>query len=247
MKTIDFSYFIERYNAGEMSDPEKQWFLKELEGDKKLQNEVNMRKQTDDILRTQNVASLKSKLAEIERRRAVPVPAHSFVKVGYIKYAAVAVVLILIGIATFPGNNLSNVEIINRYSKLYQPPTGQRSVQAGTDADYSLALEFYNIHDYRKAAILFTKVVENNPKDMQSTFLNGISNYEDSKYPEAKRSFGIVIGNNNNLFIDQAEWYLAFCYLRTNEREKARQQFEAIKQENGIYSKEAKNILRKMK
>jgi TolA-binding protein len=247
MKTIDFSYFIERYNAGEMSDPEKQWFLKELEGDKKLQNEVNMRKQTDDILRTPNVASLKSKLAEIESRRAVPVPARNFVKVGYIKYAAVAVVLILIGIATFPGNNLSNVEIINRYSKLYQPPTGQRSVQAGTDADYSMALEFYNIHDYRKAAILFTKVVENNPKDMQSTFLNGISNYEDSKYPEAKRSFGIVIGNNNNLFIDQAEWYLAFCYLRTNEREKARQQFEAIKQENGIYSKEAKNILRKMK
>ncbi len=247
MKTIDFSYFIERYNAGEMSDPEKQWFLKELEGNKKLQNEVILRKQTDDILRTQNVTSLKSKLAEIERKRAVPVSSKNYVKVGYLKYAAVAVVLILIGIGTFPGKNLSNEEIINRYSKLYQAPTGQRSVQAGTDADYSLALEFYNVHEYRKAAILFTKVVENNPKDMQSTFLNGISNYEDSKYPEAKRSFGIVIGNNNNLFIDQAEWYLAFCYLRTNEREKARQQFEAIKQENGIYSKEAKNILSKIK
>ena len=32
MKTIDFSYFIERYNAGEMNDDEKQWFRKELEG-----------------------------------------------------------------------------------------------------------------------------------------------------------------------------------------------------------------------
>ena len=37
MKTIDFSYFIERYNAGEMSDAEKLWFEKELEGDKNLQ------------------------------------------------------------------------------------------------------------------------------------------------------------------------------------------------------------------
>jgi len=247
MKTIDFSYFIERYNAGEMSDSEKQWFLKELEGNKQLQNEVNLRKQTDDILRTQNVTSLKSKLSEIERRRAVPVPARNYVKMGYMKYAAVATVLVLIGIATFPGKNMSNEEIINHYSKIYQPPTGQRSVVAGTDADYSLAMEFYNMHDYRKAAILFTKVVENNPKDMQSTFLNGISNYENSKYPEAKRSFGIVIGNNNNLFIDQAEWYLAFCYLKTNERERAIQQLEMIKQENGIYSKEAKSILRKMK
>ena len=32
MKTIDFSYFIERYNAGEMSDAEKEWFQKELKG-----------------------------------------------------------------------------------------------------------------------------------------------------------------------------------------------------------------------
>ena len=38
MKTIDFSYFIERYNAGEMSESEKQWFLKELEGNEKLRN-----------------------------------------------------------------------------------------------------------------------------------------------------------------------------------------------------------------
>jgi TolA-binding protein len=246
MKTIDFSHFIERFNAGEMSDSEKQWFLKELDGNEKLRNEVNLRKQTDEILKNQNITSLKSKLSEIERRRAVQTPARNFVRAGYMKYAAVALVLILIGIATFPGKNLSNEEIINNYSKLYQPPTGQRSVQAVTDADYSLAMEFYNIHDYKKAAVLFSKVVENNPKDMQSTFLSGISNYENSKYPEAKHSFGIVISNTNNLFIDQAEWYLAFCYLRTNEREKAIQQFEAIKQENNIYSKEAKRILRKM-
>ena len=30
MKTIDFSYFIERYNAGEMDDAEKEWFRNEL-------------------------------------------------------------------------------------------------------------------------------------------------------------------------------------------------------------------------
>ena len=67
MKTIDFSYFIERYNANEMSDTEKQWFLRELEGNEKLRNEVNLRKRTDEILSNQNVMSLRSKLSEIER------------------------------------------------------------------------------------------------------------------------------------------------------------------------------------
>jgi hypothetical protein len=69
MKTIDFSYFIERYNAGEMSESEKQWFLKELEGNEKLRNEVNLRKRTDEILKNQNVMSLRNKLSEIENRR----------------------------------------------------------------------------------------------------------------------------------------------------------------------------------
>jgi hypothetical protein len=36
MKTIDFSYFIERYNAGEMSSDEEQWFNKELIGNDML-------------------------------------------------------------------------------------------------------------------------------------------------------------------------------------------------------------------
>jgi len=36
MKTIDFSYFIERYNANEMSDAERTWFRKELDGNDQL-------------------------------------------------------------------------------------------------------------------------------------------------------------------------------------------------------------------
>jgi hypothetical protein len=37
MKTIDFSYFIESFNAGEMNQAEKVWFLKELNGNESLQ------------------------------------------------------------------------------------------------------------------------------------------------------------------------------------------------------------------
>jgi tetratricopeptide (TPR) repeat protein len=81
---------------------------------------------------------------------------------------------------------------------------------------------------------------------MQSSLLNGMSNFENRKYPEAKRSFGKVIDNNNNLYIDQAEWYLALCYIKTDEREKAIQQLEKIKNEDGIYRNDAKKILRRI-
>jgi hypothetical protein len=248
MKTIDFSYFIERYNSGEMSEEEKKWFLKELDGNNELRQEVDLRKRTDEVLKKQNIISLRNKLSEIENRRKNQVPVKNMFRPGYLKYAAVIAVFVLIGsITMFSGRNLSGEEIINRYYKVYEPPTNQRSALSGTDRDYRLALDFYNSHDYKNAAILFNKVVLSNPKDMQSTLLNGMSDFENSKYPEAKRSFGKVIDNNNNLYIDQAEWYLAFCYLRTNENIKAINQFEAIKKEDGIYKDDAKRILRKLK
>ena len=95
--------------------------------------------------------------------------------------------------------------------------------------------------------LFFSKVVESNPKDMQSVLLKGVSNFEDQKYPEAKISFTTVIDDNNNLFIETAKWYLALCYIKTNDTDKAISQLKAITDEDGIYSKNARKILRKLK
>ena len=284
MRTFDFSDFIERYNAGEMSDSQKMWFEKELEGNDKLQNEVNLRKRTDAILENQSIISLRNKLSIIEKRREADIQ-YQRSEVGiqykgsqadiqyngretdiqyngrgtdiqyrktkmpvYMKYVAVVAGVLLIGSFTlFPGKHLTSDQIINSYYKVYEPPTTQRSGQSETNADFTKALEFYNIHDYREAAILFNKVVEHNPKDMQSELLIGVSNFGDKKYVEAKQSYVKVINDNNNLFIETAKWYLALCYVQTKEREKAIQQLEAIKKEDGIYSNDAKKIIRRYK
>jgi tetratricopeptide (TPR) repeat protein len=249
MKTIDFSYFIERYNAGEMSDTEKQWFLKELEGNEKLRTEVELRKRTDEILKNQDVMSLRNKLSQIEKtRKEVAEPVSGSGKKVFIRYAAVIAALVLLGTITmFPRKNLSNEGIINKYYKVYEPPTGQRSAQSETDKDFTLALEYYNTHDYDKAAILFNKVLENKPNDMQTVLLKGVANFEEKKYPEAKQSFGKVIDNKDNLFVDQAQWYLALCYLQTNETEKAKKLFKMIGDDNGIYRKDAIKIFKGLK
>jgi tetratricopeptide (TPR) repeat protein len=248
MKTIDFSYFIERYSAEEMSDAEKQWFRKELNGNEKLRNEVNLRKRTDEVLKNHKIISLRNKLSEIERRREANIPVRNTKKPTYIIYAAVIAGMILIGsITLFTGKNFSSEEIMNRYYKAYEPPTTQRSGQSDTNDDFILALEFYNTHDYAKAAILFNKVLKTNPGDMQSIFLNGVANFEERKYPEANQSFVKVISDDNNLFIETAKWYLALCYLKTDEKVKAIHQLKIIKKEGGIYRYDAKKIIRKLK
>jgi tetratricopeptide (TPR) repeat protein len=232
-----------------MSEAEALWFLKEIEGNEKLKKEVYLRKHTDEVLQNKNVLSLRNKLSEIEnQRKKTKEPAINTNKTVYMRYAAIVAGIVLIGSFTlFSGKNLSSEKIMKRYYKSYEPPTSQRSAHSGTDGDFTLAMEFYNSRNYEKAAILFTKVLENKPNDMQSILLKGVSNFEQKKYPEAKQSFGKVIDDKNNLYVDQAKWYLALCYLNTNEKEKARQLFKIISDESGIYKNNAKQIIRGMK
>lgn len=248
MKTIDFSYFIERYVAGDMNDAEKKWFEKELDGNEKLRNEVALSKRTDEVLKNRDIAALRSKLSEIEKLREINIPVSKTRKPAYLKYAAVFAGLVLIGsVVIFSGRTLSSDEIIDRYYKTYEPPTTQRSVLTTSNNDFTMALEFYNTHNYEKAAILFNKVLKSDPKDMQSTLLYGVANFEDKKYPDAKQSFVNVINDNNNLFIESAKWYLALCYVKTDDKKKAVQQLEMIKSEGGIYKNDAKKIIRRLK
>jgi tetratricopeptide (TPR) repeat protein len=250
MKTIDFSYFIERYNADEMSGAEKLWFQKELENNEKLRYEVELRKGTDEVLRNQNVVLLRNKLAEIEKRRKENVPVKKSTKHNYIKYAALIIGLILIGsIAFITSRNLNGNRIIDKYYTAYEPAATPRSMQTETIDDfYTTGVDFYNIHDYENAAIQFSKVLQNDPLYMQSVLLLGVSRYENKQYTEAEHSLNKVIVDRNNYFIEEAQWYLAWCYIKTDQKGKAIQQLEIIKNDKGnIYMDRAKKIIRGLK
>jgi len=249
MKTIDFSYFIERYNAGEMDEAEKQWFRKELRNNEKLRKEVELRSRTDTVLKNQDLMNLRNKLNAIEKQRQEPVPVRKSRRTVNIRYAAAIAGLIIIGsIVLFSSRKASNDEILSQYYMPYDVASTSRSGDAVITPDYyKLAVEYYNIHDYRNAAKYFNMVLEIDPENMQTELLNGISNFENQNYPEASGSFAKVIADKNNFYVDHAQWYLALCYLKTDETEKAVEQLAIIGKSKTIYRKEARKILRSLK
>jgi TolA-binding protein len=247
MRSNDFSYFIETYNSGEMNDTEKQEFEIKLGKNEMLRREAGIRKATDEILARKDIISLRNRLSAIENSRKSRKSLISTKIPSYVKYVAAGIIAILfIGSASlyFTGS-LSSEQIINRYYKTYSPPSAQRSGVTADNRDFKLALQLYNKQEYTRAAVLFSKVVQSNPKDMQSELLSGLSNFEIKKYPEASRSFKNVIDDNNNYFIETAQWYLALCYIRTDEKEKALQQLEKLRKDRGLYSNDAKKVIRK--
>ena len=108
-------------------------------------------------------------------------------------------------------------------------------------------MDYYKIRDYSTAAVYFNKVLAKNPGDMESTMLYGVSNFEQKNYPVAEQTFTKVTQNNNNLYIEDAQWYLAFCYIQTGNSQKALQQLEMIGNSESIYRKDARKIMRRMK
>ena len=248
METRDFSYFIERYNSFEMTGAEKQWFLKEMENNVQLKREVELRRQTDEILKKSDVISLRLKLSDLEKSKQERLRTRTTRRSSVLKFAAVfAGAAVITSLILFSGKTLSSEEIIDRYYLSYEAPSARRSLAYEANTDYILGLKYYNAHDYKNAASQFAKVLEINPDDMQTHILSGVSNMEDKKYNEAERSFTTVIDDNNNLFIESAAWYLALCYVKTEERDKAHEMLVSIRNEGGIYSRDAKKVIRKLK
>ena len=247
--TLDFSEFIERYISNEMTDSEKKWFLKEIEGNKALRKEVELRKQTDIILKRKKTIDLRYKIANLEEERLSMVKKHAENRLVALKYVAafVGIALITSIYVSTTNDSLTNHELSDKFFRSYEAPMAQRSLDNIENNDYILGIQYYNSRDYKNAAIQFAKVLEENPNDMQTHLLTGVSNMEEKFYPEAEKSFAAVIDHNNSLFVEPATWYLALCYLKTDETDNARKLFAKIKNEGGYYSSDAKKIIKKIR
>ena len=76
---------------------------------------------------------------------------------------------------------------------------------------------------------VFQQVLDKDPANMESRMLYGVSNFEQNNYPVAEGSFSEVIKDNNNFYIEAAQWYLAWCYIMTDEKSKAIDQLTLIR------------------
>jgi tetratricopeptide (TPR) repeat protein len=245
MKTIDFSYFIERYIASEMDLTEIKWFEKELEGNDTLQKEVMLRKKADHMMLNHDLISLRNKLAGLEKSRKEKLVESAGKKALGIRYAAVFTGLVLIGsLLMLIGRNQNSKALFDKNFTVYESTTVSRSIQAGADIELTRALKFYADKDYTEAGRYFSDYLKSNSGNMQATLLYAISKMETKNYQVAKSSFDKIIKSGNNLYIDQAEWYLALCYVATGETTVAKQQLLAIKKSDSIYRDKARKMLR---
>jgi TolA-binding protein len=252
MKTIDFSYFIERYNTGEMDTMEKKWFMKELEGNTMLQKEVTLRKRVDDSLVKHDLIDLRKKLATLEKTRKEKVNANESKKGVIVRFAASVAVMTLLGIMYYlisggSGNRDKIYEAsFSPYISSGVPRTAAVAAKDG-DITFKAAMDLYNNGDYSAASSALTRYLSNNPEKTEAFFLLGVSEMGNNNFDNAIKIFSRLCIDKSNLFLDHSQWYLALCYIKTEKYSLAENELQAIINSGSYYNSKARKVLRKIR
>jgi tetratricopeptide (TPR) repeat protein len=250
---LNFDEFIERYLDGEMGTQEKIWFEKELDANPKLQKELELRRNINNAIQEKDVMELRGQLEEIysnpEHQETVVKRSTTIFNRKLLVLVSTVLILIVgsLLILLLKSNSYTNKEIYAMYYRPYEATLNFRSADNGIDNDLRTAMQYYENRDFRNALVLFERILSEDGSRIGLNLYSGISHMEVNEFDDAHRKFQKIIDHNHNLFIEQAEWYLGFCYLMTDNTEKAKMQFNQIAEKDGYYAPKAMEILKRMK
>lgn len=246
---------IDQYLNEELTGEKLTSFETELENNPDLASEIELFSEIDKAIQETEVMGLRAKLENIikdvnheEKQKRSFISKINTSKVAIASVAA-SLVLILSITGLISRNNTPSTDT-ELYAQFYQPyeTTGIfRSGDALVDSKLTKALHMFNQKEYREAINLFSEILVIDQNNPVSNFYSGIAYQEIAQTDKAIQSYQKVIRDRDNLFIEQAQWYIGLCYLQNENRKKAYRQFKKIATSDSFYQEKASAILRKIK
>lgn len=237
---------IEQYIDNELNAEGRKKVEALLASNNEFSQEFNLRMDVNNAIVERDIISLRRSLEDIYRnsKEDTGTTIRKLYEKKWHFAAASATILILLGSILLTNQKTPNAE--NLFNSYYHAETSimvTRSSNIDIDNDVRTALQFYSNADYQKAIDIF----ENNQENIISKFYLGLSLIETNNYGKAKESFQSVLDHNDNLFIEQAEWYKALCLLKLEENNEAIKLFTSIENSNSLFKVQASEILQSIK
>ena len=163
----------------------------------------------------------------------------------YLRYAAAIAVLLTIGflLYTVVGGGMSADEL---YVAYYQPLDPSVSTRSETQDKVENPLDPYLAGDYQSAITTLEDAIADTTNSAMLSVYLGISLLEVGRVEDAEAVLSEIYQKYANDFSGQhAEWYLALMALK-DDPEKARQAFQQIVDQQGMYEGQAKKVLEEM-
>jgi len=241
---------IEGYINNELSEKQMAMFEDELVSNRALYAEIELVKEIDQSIQEKDIIQLRSKLRDITARNSAEKHREQIIdsRFWHRKTAITVVAASLILLLGITGliRYTSDKDIYSKYYTRYETAGISRSSEAVTDRTFFTALQKYNKKDYQSALTLLQQVVTNDQGNMAGHFYSGVSLQELGRYASAIQEYQAVVQDRDNLFTEQAQWYIGLCMIQLKDEEKAIQHFKRIALGKGFYQQKAAEIVKKM-
>jgi len=245
-------HILQKYLDNELSEKELARFEQELNASPELLVDLDLYREVDEAIADTEVLDFRAQLTNMReetRRSETGKRVFRFTRPWHYAASAALALLVAIGLATVLGRPLSNKDLFVKYMKPYELVLTNRSMDnEATQLWMNKAQENFLNGEFEAAIDCFEEVLELNSNKMEAEFYKGVSQMEIERHKEASESFTRVIEQNDNLYIQKAEWYLAGCLLAMDQTDRARRQLAMIASSaNHYYKEDAEKILKRMK
>jgi len=242
---------IEEFIDGLLEEDLLEEFSAELKENTDLMAEVALREQINNAIGERDVQSLRASLgdarksAEENEVKSIVMPRFDLHSTRFWRNS-VAMIIVLVGLIGALNMGMQSVD--KAYDKYFESPTwaSERSATTVHDGIQTARLA-YQQENFRGTISLLEKTQVTDNEAFVKDFYLALSYQNLQEWDKAIADYTKVIDHGNNLFVEEAEWYRSLCYLKLNEKSKAKQELLAVIDRKGHYEKDARAVLRKVK
>jgi len=239
--------FIDGVLEGELLDEFNTEFADntDLKAEVKLRDEINSMFGESDILDLRNELNSAREKTETKKVKML-IPEVRSKQLRWLR-SSVAAIVIVVGLAGLLNGMFMSVERV--YDKFNDIPTwaNERSVEEVSNLKVPIKNAYMN-QEYDTASDLIGKVPESILREnFDLQFYNASSYQTLQDFDKAIERYTEILNQGDNMFIEEAEWYRALCYLRNDNEEIAKQELLAVIERKGTFEIDAKAIIRRLR
>ena len=262
-----YTEIIGKYLNGELKGEELDAFQEKLKTNTLLQQELKLEQDLNEIILDEDILDFRKELVEIRQEmkndkeqfkgkwdeETIEIKLENRNQSAGKWYLMAASIAILFGLAGYfyflQTQTVSNEQLFAQYYSAYPSDISERSDDISTSNPFILGLIEYEEGDFIEASQFFSLAVENDNQNFSAYLYLGVSFLEMDSLYKAINGFGRIINDRDNLFVDQAKWYLALTYIKTNDenyKQKIHELLNSIIIDKGDRAIEATEILEKI-
>lgn len=262
--SLEDDILIERFLRNELSNEEKETFLKRVETDEAFKEYFTIEKELfesfneenwsfvenvnseeiqeyTELFRSEEANSLQKTLSEVNKVYKEENQSKKR-RLFYISGVA-ATILLLVTLNIFNGNNSS--DYYNEYIMLNELPSFTSRGEASDKANLISAENYFKEKKYNETLSSLEQVSNPELKDGNYYLYKAISLIELNNYSKAEKTLDLLI-NSDLIDAPKGHWYKALLYVKSKQLTKAKEELNILLTNTSYKQKEAKELLEKL-